>query len=142
MKMKLQITLLCLLSIFAFTKCSKNDSNSNIPFVTVDLQLNIDNPSNFAIQVIGGWVYINGGSKGIIVYRVSDVDFRAYDRHSPYQPDDNCVVEVESSSLYAEDPCSGSRFQLTDGSVSKGPANQALKQYRTEFDGTFLRIFN
>ena len=142
MKIRKYLFVLIPLCIFLFSKCSKNDSNSNVPFATVDLTLNINNPSNFGIQIVGGYVYLNGGSLGIVVYRQSDTEFRAYDRHSPYEPDNNCVIEVETSGVYAEDPCSDSRFLLADGSVIKGPATRPLKQYRTEYDGEFLRIFN
>lgn len=142
MKSKIPFYAIAIFSLLLFSKCNKNESNNNIPFTTVDINLNINNPSNFAVQVVGGWVYIQGGSKGIIVYRFSENEFRAYDRHSTYQPEKNCIVAVDNSNITAEDPCSGSKFMLVDGSVSKGPAQIALRRYNTTFDGTFLRINN
>jgi hypothetical protein len=46
--------------------CSK-DKNSNIPLVNVDITIYTSNPSYNVISVPGGWTYINGGSRGIIV---------------------------------------------------------------------------
>ena len=38
--------------------------------------------------------------------------------------------------------CCDSQFIIIDGSVSEGPANQALKKYNTYFDGAMLYITN
>jgi nitrite reductase/ring-hydroxylating ferredoxin subunit len=133
--------LLLLAFLIPATGCKKDDTG--IPLVAVDVQLNVNNPSYFNISVPGGWVYINGGSKGIIVYRKSVDEFMAYDRHSPYQSENGCVVVVDSTTnVTVIDECSDSHFLLTDGSVFNGPAGLPLKQYQTSFSGSILRIYN
>lgn len=131
------ILAVCLLSA---PGCDK-DNNRYIPYVPVDIYINVTLPAYTDLNPVGGWMYINGGSRGIIVYNGLD-GYHAYERHSPYQPDNNCTVEVPVGTQYAEDPCSGSQFTLTDGSVIMGPANLPLLEYTTTFDGTTLHIMN
>lgn len=100
-------------------------------------------PSFVALNAVGGWLYVAGGAKGILIYRKSNSEFMAYDRNCTYQPSDACAqVEVDSSNLIARDSCCGSEFLITDGTVLKSPAALPLKQYQTTFDGNTLHIFN
>lgn len=121
----------------------KKDNNSNIPLVEVDVYIHVNDPAYNNITVPGGWTYINGGSRGIIIYRVSNDAFKAYDRHCTYDSGNSCaLVSVDASNITGYDSCCGSKFILTDGSVTQGPANLPLKQYATSFDGSTLHIFN
>ena len=131
-----------LLITILFSACKKDD-NSNIPLVAVNVTININDPAYNAIAVPGGWIYINGGSRGIIIYRISNDVFNAYDRHCTYDSGNSCaLVSVDATNITGLDDCCGSQFLLIDGSVTKGPANLPLKQYRTTFDGSVLRINN
>ena len=123
-------------------QCSKDNDNFGIPLVFVNLRLNVNNPSFFNLSVTGGWEYVAGGSRGILVYRARPNEFMAYDRHSTYNVEAGCRVEVDSTNFGVEDPCSGSRWSIFDGSVIQGPAAMPLKPYQTFFDGTFLTISN
>lgn len=123
--------------------CSKDDENSNIPLVSVNYNININDPAYANVKVVGGWMYLNGGSRGLILYRYSNDEFRAFDRHCTYNSTSSCaLVSVENSNITAYDDCCGSKFLITDGSVTQGPANLPLKQYNTSFDGSVLRIYN
>ncbi|MFZ5552328.1 MAG: hypothetical protein ACOZCO_04375 [Bacteroidota bacterium] len=126
-----------------FFSC-KNDNPDQVPNVLVDIQVNINNPGYINLQAPGGWMYFEGGSKGIIVYRRSADEFVAMDRHCTYQTSNGCQVRVDTSSnVIAIDDCCGSRFIITDGSVSQGPAVMNLKLYQTYYDGAgILRIYN
>ncbi len=127
---------------FVFFGCSKNN-DSNIPLVAVNVIIHINDPAYNMLTVPGGWTYINGGSRGIIIYRASNDAFKAYDRHCTYDSSNSCaLVSVEANNITGFDDCCGSKFILTDGSVTQGPANLPLKQYQTSFDGNELRIFN
>lgn len=125
-----------------FLSCSK-DENANIPLVTVNFTININNPAYNAVSTSGTWMYLNGGSRGIILYRSSNSAFKAYERHCTYDSNNSCaLVSVDPSNITAKDDCCGSQFLLTDGSVIKNPASLPLKQYKTSFDGSVLRIYN
>ena len=131
--------------LFVFlTMLACNDSeNNNIPLVEVNFQLNINDPAYLELQTIGGAVEIFGGSRGIILYRSSENEIRAYDRHCTFQPSSTCaLVSIDPNRFTGSDNCCGSIFLLTDGSVSSPPATFPLKSYQTIFDGTFLSVTN
>ena len=132
------------LFVFLFALLSCNDEeNNNVPLTQVNINIVLDDPDYLKLKIIGGWEYVSGGSRGIIIYRLSENDFRAYDRHCTFQPSSTCaLVSVDANNITASDDCCGSSFLLQDGSVSKPPATTSLKSYNTSFDGTNLRIFN
>lgn len=126
-----------------FVSCNKD--NDQIPEVLVDIQVNINNPGYFTLQAIGGWMYFDGGSRGILVYRKSTDEFMAFDRHCPYDPTNPCgrVAVDSSNNVIAKDDCCGSSFLMTDGSPASGAASRGLKQYQVYWDGMgILRIYN
>ncbi len=133
---------LALLLLPLFSDCSKNNPNDVIPNVYVDVTININEPSSFDLQPIGGWIYVSGGSNGLLVYRANFDEFNCYDRHSTYNVNQFCKVEVDSTGFKLLDPCSGSEFSIFDGSVVKAPATISLKRYSTNFDGTYIYIRN
>ncbi len=135
---------LILLSIFFIASYScKKEENNNVPLTQVDINIVLDDPDYIKLKTIGGWEYISGGSRGIIVFRAGENDFKAYDRHCTFQPSNSCaLVSVDANNITATDNCCGSSFLLQDGSVSKPPATTSLKSYSTSFDGTNLRILN
>ena len=121
----------------------KKDTHSNIPNTAVDIYLYANNPSFINLTTVGGWVYISGGVRGILVYRKSNTDFMAYDRNCTYQSSDPCAtVVVDASNIIATDTCCHSKFSIFDGNVTQGPATLALKAYNTSFDGNVLHIYN
>lgn len=135
------VALLCA-TLLALPGC-KRDRVGGVPIVPVDISINVNNPGYADIAVPGGWLYLTGGSLGLIVYRRSATEFAAMDRHCPYRPEDLCRVNVDESEVIARDStCCGSAFLITDGSVTQGPAALNLQRYNTSFNGTILRIYN
>lgn len=131
---------LLIATVFA---CKKDKNTlSGIPLVNVSIQIFTTDPGFINLQVPGGFDYVTGGSRGILIYRLSNDQFLAFDRHCPYQVDDNCQVQVDSSGIIATDDCCGSGFIITDGSVIQGPSSAPLHAYQTEFNGSVLRVFN
>ncbi|NNF01645.1 MAG: hypothetical protein HKN22_03085 [Bacteroidia bacterium] len=123
--------------------CSCDKRNDIIPEVMVDIFLFTTQPAFSNLNAIGGWTYLNGGVRGIIVYRSTQLDFVAMDRNCTYDPSVSCAtVHVESNNIAAADTCCGSRFQLLAGNVLNGPATRGLKLYNTSFDGSVLHIYN
>lgn len=121
----------------------KREERAGVPLSPVDISLNVNNPSYADLAVPGGWLYLSGGSQGLIVYRASPTEFVAMDRHCPYQTAELCRVVVEDSEITARDTtCCQSAFLITDGSVIEGPSALSLQRYNTSFNGTTLRIYN
>jgi nitrite reductase/ring-hydroxylating ferredoxin subunit len=121
----------------------KKEEQSGVPPSQVDITININLPAYADLAVPGGWLYLTGGSMGILVYRVNNDEFVAMDRHCPYQPQNLCKVVVDDTQVIARDTaCCGSAYLIIDGSVSQGPSSFGLKRYNTLFNGTTLRIYS
>ncbi len=130
------------LLVLASAGCRKSEPGG-VPYVAVDINININNPAYNALAVPSGWLYLSGGSQGLIVYRNSTNEFTALDRHCPYQTGNLCRVYVDSSEVIARDSlCCHSAFLITGGEVIQGPAALSLQRYNTSFNGTTLRIYN
>lgn len=140
--MKLPIILLFFIVLTSLS-CRKNKTNP-VPQVYVDTTININLPTYNALTGVGGWAYVAGGSKGIVVYRRSISEFIAFDRHSPAD-DGNCdkaLVINEDNFLQLDDLCTGATFSLYDGSPLSG-SDFGLRSYLTHYDGgDNLRIYN
>ena len=135
------LALLGIAALAAITSCKK-DEPSGVPVTGVDFTINVNLPEYQPLQVPGGWVYLTGGSLGLIVYRPTVDQFVALDRHCPFQPQDLCRVVVDESEVMARDTtCCHSAYLILDGSVVEGPTQFGLKQYNTMFNGTTLRIY-
>ena len=133
-----------LLPCLLLFSCVKN-SNHPVPSIPFDVTIDINLPSYNALIGVGGYTYVNGGSKGIILYRRSIDEFVAFDRHSPMDPQGACEWPLYPSSdnfLLLKDTCSGATFSLYDGSPVSG-SEFGLRQYQTLFNGSNLvRIYN
>jgi nitrite reductase/ring-hydroxylating ferredoxin subunit len=141
MKTKLFFLILLFFSI-SYLSCKKGNENT-VKGGYVDADIYLSDPSSSQLNSIGGWIYYPGGLKGLIIYRRSNELFAAYDRTCTYDPNATCaLLKVESSGIIAVDSCCGSRFNIYDGSIVKGPASQAMIQYRTTFDGDIIHVYN
>ncbi len=132
-----------LITIFLLNAC--NGGKNKIPYVYVDITLQLDNPEFSALSVPGGYVYITGGFSGIIVYREDRDVFKAYERACPYDPECGRVYLNGDSLVLTDSACCGSKFSLRyDGAVLKGPSEQPLRQYKTIYypETNTLRITN
>ena len=122
--------LACLfLIVIGAAGCGKDDG-SYIPSVTVNFQAPLNTPSLSKLNSAGGSVVVNGyGVAGLIIYRTGAGSYVAYDRCSSFEPEKRCAVTIDDTGLTATDPCSGSKFLLSDGSPVKAPATRSLKPY-------------
>ena len=140
-----QVLILSLLLIAAVS-CDKETAQADvaIPYVPVNEQININDPKYGNLKNIGGWAYLIGGSRGIILYRESTGFVRAYERQCTFDPVEVCsTVDMDAALLQANDAdCCGSIFSLLNGSIIKGPASRPLLQYQTSFDGVIITVTN
>lgn len=141
----MKILIIFFLLILNFSSCKKNNNEYPVPNIPFDITINIDFPSYSSLIGVGGWLYLQGGSRGIIVYRNTMDSFVAFDRHSPEDPNGECYEALTIDSinfLQLNDKCSGATFSLYDGSSIKG-SKFGLRQYQTYWNGTnILRIYN
>jgi len=109
----------CLLSLAA---CNSSPIDDLIPNVPVNIELNLSDIDNLALQQIGGFVYLDGGVRGIILIRTSFDTYEAMDRNCTYQPTSSqAIVSMDSSGFFMEDKSCQSTFNLS-GIPTGGPA--------------------
>lgn len=137
----MRLIIIIAISIVFFSGCNK-DQNAQIPLVSVNLNLNLNNPEFVHLKTDNGWTYVSGGSRGIVVYRTNGT-YKAYDRHCPYNPTNSCgLVSVDVTNITGLDDCCGSKFLMSSGQVTQGPAVNPLKAYNTSLNGDVLHIGN
>ena len=147
--MKTKARYISLFLILMLTGCQK-EAYTPLPFVEVNIQIFPNSTQYFNLNSIGGFEYLtaNSPSRGIIVYRINQEEFVAFERTCPHDPDACCTeagcarLVVEENSFMISDSCCGSLYLILDGSNISGPSQYPLKQYHTSYDGTTLHIFD
>ena len=133
-----------LVLIILLIGCNKN-SNHPVPNIPFDFSINLTLPSYSDLNGVSGWAYVNGGSRGIIVYRRGINDFVAFDRHSPADINGDCPTPLfpdDDNYLQLNDTCYNAIFSLYDGSPISG-SEYGLRSYQAVWDGNqSLRIYN
>jgi len=118
--------------------CERN--NNPIPHVRVDFKIYPNEVSYLNLNYIGGHEYVSGGVSGIVIFRISDWEFSAFDRACPHDWEDpDSWIWVENGITLKCQKC-GSLYNILDGSVLMGPSKYSLRQYYTKFDGMVLRV--
>ncbi|WP_242921185.1 hypothetical protein [Pontibacter liquoris] len=137
---KLWIALSLLLALLA--GCKDSSSGPAIPTVPVSVQINVGSLQYPELRQDGGYVYLQGGYKGIILIRQNANLYLAFERACPYDPTSTCPgIEADASNLFLIDKCCGSQFNF-QGNVTAGPAVYGLRQYQTSLSGAVLYISN
>ncbi len=141
--------LLSFVFISSFFSSCKPILPEHIPNLPFDRAIYLYDPEYINLQGVGGSAYVDGGSKGLVVYRVSLTQFNVYERHCPFYSSNGCGrVSFDESGLYlVDDDCfgqgCGAIYSLINGSVVQGPGTFPLVKYNCQFDGgVILRIYN
>lgn len=131
----------------------QNVPKDQIPYAPVNVKINLDLPSFQALNIPGGFVYIDGqGVKGLVVVNSFSGEYFAFERDCPWNPNDACAkvtVEKNGISMKCGDfdanniwqDCCGSVYDFS-GLVKSGPSIYPLKRYNLIQDGSFLYISN
>ncbi len=135
---KLRKIFIISLIFISFVGCDKYDDG--IPNVSFKITLHLDTE----LSTLGHMQArkIQGGVNGIIIFRMADAEFNAYERTCPYEPEKNCQVDFNEGDLFATCQCCGSEFDLIYGDLREGPSKWPLKKYRTSISNSFLTIYN
>ena len=131
------------LIFLGFWSCSKDKNNNyvDIPDVYVNFYLQPDGidflPSN-------SWkIYEYEGYRGVLIYRIDQFTFNAYEMTCPYDAAQECArVQVDASGILLIDSCCMSTYNILDGMPVGGPSTLPLKQYFTEYNGIQLHVYN
>ena len=137
--------------------CNKTSQNPVDPHALI--RIDIDPNSTFyqGLNAVGGWTYVSNGdqgavigtgSRGVIIYRETQTEFKAYDRLPPNNPNKCCSNGVCTQLVvgkyypFAKDECTGNSYQLLDGSLIEGTGQYPMIQYHAVYDGNLLHVFN
>jgi len=142
-KKSVHFFLVIILPVFVIWACNdKNDNTGNeIPNVYVNFYLS---PDGIDFIPTGSWKYYSDeGYRGIIIYRIDQFNFNAYERTCPYDAQKDCAqVEVDNSGVLMVDSCCMSYYSILDGMPAGGPSTTPLKIYSSEYDGSTLHVYN
>ncbi len=126
-----------------FTACKKEAYD--FPFARVNYDGIYPNNAIYnGLHFPGGSAYINGGVNGILLFHDYFGNYIAYDRACTNDPLNSCeqVYRDEEDPNTLSCHCCESKYFIFDGSVTQGPAKQALHRYSTRYDGVELRVIN
>lgn len=152
-RLRIIFTLVLGVAIMFQYSCDKGDDpESDIPYANINVVINPNSTLYQELNVVGGWMYynyVNPPSRGLIVYRLSQEEFKAFER-TPPSNSNYCYNDatgeytrllVDDYYPFIFDTCSEYTYQILDGSPFS-PATVPLKQYHTAYDGMNLYITN
>ena len=144
--------------------CHTFPENPHRPFLTHPITISLSDPQYYELHFVSGWLYltpdIESTSRGIIVYKLSDYEFLAYDRIPPNDPDACTDSQGNTTRLvvdfpYVVDHCNNAYYNILNGQIIisedfdmvpnfpiDGTTIYPLVQYHTTFDGNQLVISN
>ncbi len=131
------------LLLFSISCGDKENNNpaSFIPNVPVNFYI-YPNTIDF-IEVQGFREYNNYGYRGIIIFRLDQSTFMAYEKTCPYDANEESArVEINYPTWSLVDSTCMSSYNLLDGMPNGGPSATPLLQYGTYFDGNQLHVYN
>lgn len=162
MKRILKYVILALLPLMC-PGCRQIPDNPNVPHAYINFTIYPNTIRYQELNVVSGWMYltseVESTSRGIIVYRLSDNEFLAYDRLPPNYPNACTDSQGHTTRLVVDFPfvvdhCNNAYYNILNGEIiiSEDPDKIPsfigdeyifpLIQYHTSYDGTQLRIYN
>lgn len=115
-----------------------------IPYTHVDIRINLSLPQYYALNIINNAIiipYVGYNQNGVIVYRLNQEEFFAFDATCPQHVHTSTAIAIDDN-----DPgnaicpyCNKVYILLNLGYVEGG---YPLQRYRTSLHGTELRIYN
>jgi nitrite reductase/ring-hydroxylating ferredoxin subunit len=131
--------LLLIFFLFLMTGCIKDDNP--VPKVPVNFYIYPNEIGYYNLNWAGGSEYFTGGVQGIVVFRIDDWSFSAFDRACPHDWDyEDSWLWVEPDGLTVKCTRCGSIYNLLDGGQITGPSQYPLRPYFTKYDGMRLRV--
>lgn len=128
--------------IWVLAACERESNPiSPVPDVVVREQVNLNSAEALPLKIRDGtFIYLNGGIKGIILYRRLPDNYVAFERKSPHRMEDTCgIIRVHSTGLFLTDSCHNCTFNW-EGRPTGGPCKDILKQYNVQFLNTFTLL--
>lgn len=153
-----KIKLFSFITLALLVAVSCNRKNDVIPDVTVDFNLDLNDPQFTDLNAIGGVVTVSSSTNnwgrfaagyagnGIMIARGAG-EFFAYDRTCPhdYELDGSAIrIEIDPTGFAKAicPKCKTTYELISYGTPASGVGRYPLKNYRTSFEGRFVRVWN
>ena len=157
------IILLTALIPLLWEGCQPAPTNPNRPQAYINFTINPNSLEHQGLNTVSGWEYLtsdpNSDSRGIIVYRMSETEFLAYDRIPPNEPDACTDSQGNTTRLVVDFPfvvdnCNNAYYNILNGQIivaapdmipnfpTEGVTIFPLIQYNTTYDGYKLTVYN
>ncbi len=121
----------------------KNTYHPSIPYRKVDFTIYPNDVMYYKLNTYGGYEYFTGGVNGIVVFRLDEWQFMAFDRACPYDWEEHeSWLWMHPNGIMLVDSLCGSVYNILDGTVISGPSVWPLRQYYTHYDGMTLRVYS
>ena len=159
-----KLHLLILIGFLPFLHgCKPVPQNPNRPILPAPITIYPNTLQYQELNFVSGWLYITSDvestSRGIIVYRMNDIEFLAYDRIPPNEPDACTDSHGNTTRMVVDFPfvvdhCNNAYYNILNGQIivrepdmipsfpTDGTTVYPLIQYHTTFDGSKLIITN
>ena len=140
----MKIVYFYLVTVLLLNSCDTKDDYIRDVYVNIEIDLSLAEYSD--LNAIGNSIMIDeGGNAGLIIYRLTTNEYKAYDRNCSYEPSLACSFIDSISSTVAYCGCCSSAFLIDqDGTAANPPAILPLKMYNSSLNNSnnILRIFN
>lgn len=137
-----KIIVICCLIAAVLAGCNFYN-HPTIPYTKVDFTIYPNDVMYYQLNNFGGYVYVTGGINGIIIYRLDQWTFYAYDRACPYDWEEpGSWLYVADDGLRLVDSLCGCTFNILDGNPLSGPCHYPARKYNCRFDGVRLRVYS
>ena len=154
---------LLLIAIPLFHGCKEPMVSPYYPNAIINFTIYPNEIHYHDLNTVSGWMYLTSDyestSRGIIVYRLSEYEFIAYDRLPPNEPNACCDAQGNCTRLvvefpYVVDHCNNAYYNIINGEiiisesldmVPDFPTDSVifpLIQYHTSYNGNELHIYN
>ncbi len=112
-----------------------------LPNITLNVSTDLNNPSLINAQTPGGHAFLNGGSKGILLFNIDGTRFVAFDRLCP---NNDCDAPMSfENGLTLKCSCDDSEYSVHfQGSPQTENNSCFAREYRVTKLGTSIRITN
>lgn len=148
MKPTTKLLTFCIICTVALVFCAcRNIDDDVVPNVEVRVRINVLNAKYIDLQDNYGRAVVEHEGycgNGIIVIRVDENEYKAYDCTCTYELSDTAAVCPDDANIMgAVCPVCGSKYELLEcGMPTSGKARHSLKSYHTSFASPFLIIRN
>ncbi|MCB9202420.1 MAG: hypothetical protein H6604_05175 [Flavobacteriales bacterium] len=134
------------LFLFLGFSCTTNDGTlSCFPNSTINSTINLNLPQYQNLLNAGGYVETSGasgeGTRGLIIVRTSNSNFKVYDRNAPHLcPDDDTTLFVQSG-IVIYCPHDDSKWNLYTGEPISGNTSKSPRTYYASFNPSTNVLF-